>query len=306
VADDAIAVEDLSVRFGARVAVDGLSLRVGRGEVVGLLGPNGAGKTTTVDVCCGLRRADGGTVRVLGLDPQRAGADLRRRIGVVPQDSGLYPELTAQEHLKLFASLYALRDAKARIAEVLDLLDLSERRDSRVGTYSGGMKRRLALARALLHDPPVLFLDEPTLGVDVHGRRALWDHVARLRDEGRSVLLTTNYLEEATALCDRVVIVDRGRVLADESPEALRRESGTTLVLETSGDPAKVADAVMAECDVKATVVDGAVHVALARDDAAAPAVAAAGRVATVTALRTEAPSLEDVFLRLTGHGLRE
>jgi ABC-type multidrug transport system ATPase subunit len=305
-ADDAIAVSDLTVRFGGSVAVDALSLRVGRGEVVGLLGPNGAGKTTTVDVCCGLRRADGGTVRVLGLDPQRAGADLRRRIGVVPQESGLYAELTAAEHLTLFAALYDLRDAKARISNVLALLDLAERRDSRVGTYSGGMKRRLALARALLHDPPVLFLDEPTLGVDVHGRRALWDHVGRLRDEGRSVLLTTNYLDEATALCDRVVIVDRGRVLADESPDALRRESGTTLVLAVDGDARTVAGAVAAACPVTATVVDGDVHVALARHDAAAPAVEAAGRVARVLSIRTEEPSLEDVFLRLTGHGLRE
>jgi ABC-type multidrug transport system ATPase subunit len=303
---DAIAVEGLTVRFGARVAVDGLDLRVAPGEIVGLLGPNGAGKTTTVDVCCGLRRADAGTVTVLGLDPRHAGAELRRRIGVVPQDSGLYPELTAVEHLRLFAALYDLRDTRARITEVLTLLGLWERRKSRVGTYSGGMKRRLALARALLHDPPVLFLDEPTLGVDVHGRRALWDHVGRLRDEGRSVLLTTNYLEEATALCDRVVIVDEGRVLADESPDALRRDSGSTLVLDVGPDMQAVADAVCRECGVPADVVDGEVHVALAHPETAARVVHAAALVATVRSLRTEEPSLEEVFLRLTGHGPRE
>ncbi len=300
-ADDAIVVTGLTVRFGARTAVDGLHLRVGRGEIVGLLGPNGAGKTTTVDVCCGLRRPDAGTVSVLGLDPQHAGAELRRRIGVVPQESGLYAELTAVEHLRLFAALYDVRDPNARIDEVLTLLGLAERGRSRVGTFSGGMKRRLALARALLHDPPVLFLDEPTLGVDVHGRRALWEHVGRLRDEGRSVLLTTNYLEEATALCDRVVIVDEGRVLADESPDALRRESGTTLVLDVGAAAHEVADAVGGSVDD-----DGSVRVSLARPDAAAEVVAAAGRVARVAALRTEEPSLEEVFLRLTGHEPRE
>jgi ABC-type multidrug transport system ATPase subunit len=300
---DAIVLDRVTVRFGARVALDALSLHVGPGEVVGLLGPNGAGKTTTVDVCCGLRRPDSGTVEVLGLDAASAGADLRRRIGVVPQESGLYAELTAAEHLRLFASLYGT--PRDRIDEVLALVGLYDRRDGRVGTYSGGMKRRLALARALLHDPPVLFLDEPTLGVDVHGRRALWDHVDRLRAEGRSVLLTTNYLEEATALCDRVVIVDEGRVLADESPEALRREGGSALIL-TTDRPADVARAVAASCGVEASVSNDTVRVPLARDDLAAAVVAAASAVAAVTSLRTEQPSLEEVFLRLTGHGLRE
>jgi ABC-type multidrug transport system ATPase subunit len=299
--DDAIVVSGLTVRFGTRTAVDALNLRVGRGEIVGLLGPNGAGKTTTVDVCCGLRRPDAGTAYVLGLDARHGGAALRRSIGVVPQESGLYGELTAAEHLRLFAALYSLPDPAARIAEVLALLGLHDRRDGRVATFSGGMKRRLALARALLHDPPVLFLDEPTLGVDVHGRRALWDHVSRLRDEGRSVLLTTNYLEEATALCDRVVIVDAGKVLADERPDALRRGGGMTLVLTVERNAREVADA------TGGTVADdGTVRVALARHDEAAPAVEAAGLVARVTGIRTEEPSLEEVFLRLTGRGLRE
>jgi ABC-type multidrug transport system ATPase subunit len=298
----AIELDGVVVRFGERVALNGLSLSVGRGEVVGLLGPNGAGKTTAVDVCCGLRRADAGRASILGRDAATAGAELRRLIGAVPQESGLYAELTAYEHLRLFASLYGTPNA--RIEEVLTLVGLWDRRDGRVGTYSGGMKRRLALARALLHDPPVLFLDEPTLGVDVHGRRALWDHVERLRSDGRSVLLTTNYLEEATALCDRVVIIDEGTVLADESPETLRRQGGSTLVV-TTPDTAAVAAAVARECpDV--TVDGSTVRVPLARDEVAARAVNAATAAATVTAIRTEEPSLEEVFLRLTGRGLRE
>jgi ABC-type multidrug transport system ATPase subunit len=297
--DEALVVDGVTVRFGATLALDGVSFRVGRGEIVGLLGPNGAGKTTAVDVCCGLRKPTSGTARVLGLDARHGGAELRRRIGVVPQDSGLYPELTANEHLDLFAALYGVKD-KRRRAEVLDLLGLADRAKSRVGTYSGGMKRRLALARALLHDPPVLFLDEPTLGVDVHGRRALWDHVARLRDEGRSVLLTTNYLDEATALCDRVVIVDRGRVVADERPDTLRRQSGTTLVLDVE-DPAEAANAISTATQADARVVDGAVRVTLPRNDLAAVAVSAAQRVTGVRGIRTEEPSLDEVFLRLTG-----
>ena len=301
--DDAIVLDGVQVRFGRRVALNGLSLRVGRGEVVGLLGPNGAGKTTAVDVCCGLRTPDAGTAYVLGIDATRGGADLRRRIGVVPQESGLYQELTAAEHLRLFAALYGT--PKVRIDEVLDLVGLRERKKHRVATYSGGMKRRLALARALLHDPPVLFLDEPTLGVDVHGRRALWDHVDRLRTEGRSVLLTTNYLEEATALCDRVVIIDGGNVLADESPDALRREAGTTLVIHAD-QPCEAARAVAAACDVDVAIDDDGIKVSLPRDDLAAAVVAAAASVTTVTSIRTEEPSLEEVFLRLTGHGLRE
>ncbi|HEX8002101.1 MAG TPA: ABC transporter ATP-binding protein [Mycobacteriales bacterium] len=299
----AIEMEGVVVRFGERVALNGLSLRVHKGEVVGLLGPNGAGKTTAVDVCCGLRRPDAGRAAILGRDAANGGADLRRLIGAVPQESGLYAELTAFEHLRLFASMYGT--PAERIEEVLTLVGLWDRRDGRVATYSGGMKRRLALARALLHDPPVLFLDEPTLGVDVHGRRALWDHVERLREDGRSVLLTTNYLEEATALCDRVVIIDEGNVLADESPETLRRQGGATLVVATP-DTTAVAAAVARAVPVEPAVDGGTVRIPLPRDEIAAAAVNAASAAGTVTAIRTEEPSLEEVFLRLTGRGLRE
>ncbi|MBK5308213.1 MAG: ABC transporter ATP-binding protein [Frankiaceae bacterium] len=303
---DAIRLDGITVRYGLRLALDDVSLRVGAGEIVGLLGPNGAGKTTTVDVCCGLRRPIAGTVCVLGHDATTSSADLRRSIGVVPQETGLYPELTGAEYMSLFAAMYDVKSSPARIEQVLALMGLWDRRNTRIGGFSGGMKRRLALARALLHDPPVLFLDEPTLGVDVHGRRALWDHVSRLRDEGRSVLLTTNYLEEATALCDRVVILDEGRVLADERPDALRRQSGTTLLLETDGDAQLLARILAERCDVEATVTDGVVAVSLPRDDLTAHVVRVAADAATVTSVRTEQPTLEDVFLRLTGQELRE
>ncbi len=303
--DAAVLLQGVSVSIGSRQILDGVDLHVSRGEIVGLLGPNGAGKTTTVDVCCGLRAFDAGSAQVLGVDTARGGIALRRAIGVVPQDTGLYPELTAVEHLELFAALYDVPGSRARIAELLELLGLTDRKHSRVGTYSGGMKRRLGLARALLHDPPVLFLDEPTLGVDVHGRRALWDHVRRLRAEGRAVLLATNYLEEATALCDRVVIIDHGRIVADASPDALRRTGGSVLRLTVDGDAVAVAAALAERLGVP-TVADGVdvVQVALAREELAAGVVRAATDLAGVRELRTEQASLDDVFLRLTGREL--
>jgi ABC-type multidrug transport system ATPase subunit len=300
-----IRVEHVTLRYGTRTALDDVSLSVAAGEIVGLLGPNGAGKTTMVDVCSGLRLPDVGHASVLGHGAASAGRALRRSIGVVPQETGLYPELTAAEYLRLFAAMYDLKGGGARVEELLQLMGLWERRNTRVAGFSGGMKRRLALARALLHDPPVLFLDEPTLGVDVQGRRALWEHVARLRDDGRSVLLTTNYLEEATALCDRVVILDKGVVLVDASPAELRGQSGTALILETP-DPETVA-AVIGERFALPIVVDGGrVVISLSADALAAPVVQAAAARASITSVRTEQPTLEDVFLRMTGRELRE
>jgi ABC-type multidrug transport system ATPase subunit len=304
--DAAIRVDGVTVRYGLRTALSDVSVHVGRGEIVALLGPNGAGKTTTVDVCCGLRKPDAGHASVLGLDSTASPRELRRAIGVVPQETGLYPELTAAEYMRLFAAMYGLRDSGARVEELLQLMGLWDRRNTRVGGFSGGMKRRLALSRALLHDPPVLFLDEPTLGVDVQGRRALWDHVLRLRDEGRSVLLTTNYLEEATALCDRVVILDEGVVLADASPRELRGRSGTTLTLQTAGDAERIVAAIRERCGLDAHVDGHDISVLLPSDEHAVAVVQAAAAAGEVTSLRTEQATLEEVFLRLTGRALRE
>ncbi len=304
---DCVELSEIRVAFGSLVALDGLTLRVAAGEIVGLLGPNGAGKTTTVDVCCGLRVPDGGTARILGADAVKSPREVRSKIGVVPQDSGLYPELTALEHLELSAALYGLKRPAARIEEMLRLMGLWDRRRKQVGTFSGGMRRRLALARALLHDPPVLFLDEPTLGVDVQGRRALWDHVARLRDQGRGVLLTTNYLDEATALCDRVAIIDHGQLIVCERPEELRRDGGVTVVLTCASDMPRVAALLRERKDVAEVVeTDHTVRARLSEESVAADVIAAAGSVAKVTSVRVVEPSLEEVFLSLTGRELRE
>jgi len=304
----AIALSGVSVSYGRRVALDGVDFTVRPGEIFGLLGPNGAGKSTTVDVCCGLRRPGQGSVKVLGLDVATATKKVRASIGVVPQDSGLYNELNPLEHLQLSAALYGVDRAGQRIEELLTMMGLWDRRRDRVGGYSGGMKRRVALARALLHDPAVLFLDEPTLGVDVQGRRALWEHVSDLRDQGKSVLLTTNYLDEATALCDRVAILDHGKIIACAPPSELRHKSGgLTVVLGCGTDAAKIDHVLAARPDVLAVERDGGeVRVRLKRDDAAAGVVAAATAAGRVTTMTTESPSLEDVFLTLTGRALRE
>ena len=256
----------------------------------------------------GLLRPNAGSVKVLGLDVASATRKVRASIGVVPQDSGLYNELNPVEHLELSAALYGLAQPKARIQELLSMMDLWDRRREPVSRYSGGMKRRVALARALLHDPAVLFLDEPTLGVDVQGRRALWEHVGRLRDEGKSVLLTTNYLDEATALCDRVAILDHGRILACAPPAELRRRTGgLTVLLGCDRDADVISQTLSARPDVLQVSREGGdLRVRLKRDDAAPAVVAAATAAGRVSTMTTESPSLEDVFLTLTGKGLRE
>lgn len=299
----AIELGSVGVFFGEVAALRDLSFTVGAGEVVCLLGPNGAGKTTALNVCCGLVEPDEGTARILGRTVTLRDRDLRSSIGVLPQNSALYPELTGTENLELFGAMYAIEKPKRRIDEVLELLDLSARKKSRVSTYSGGMQRRLALGRALLHDPPVLLLDEPTLGVDPHGRRSLWDHIATLSNMGRAILITTNYLDEATALADRVVIIDRGEVVAEGSPDQLRREGGITLELRCAATPSRVAAELENDPEVTSIAVTGDVVVVGLKGDDSGPRVLEKARaVEEIVSFRTEEPTLEEVFLRLTGH----
>lgn len=222
----AVDVRGVTCQFGKVRALDGLSLRVEAGTVVGVVGPNGAGKTTLIDVICGLVRPDQGSVHVLGQDVTGDVAALRARIGILPQETALYDEVTPIQNLRFAAALYSVQRPAARIAEVLELVGLSSRANDVVRGFSGGMQRRLAIARALLHDPRLLILDEPTVGVDVEARHQIWAHIRSLRAGGRTVVLTTNYLDEAEALCDRVVILRGGKVLADDTPAALARARG--------------------------------------------------------------------------------
>ncbi len=217
-ASSAIVVNDLSKRYGSAEAVRGISFEVGRGEVFGLLGPNGAGKTTTVEILEGHRRRSGGDVRVLGFDPGARAADLRARVGIVLQSCGTYPHLTVRETVAHWASLYP---APRAVDDAIALAGLDEAAEQRARTLSGGQKRRLDFALALVGDPELIFLDEPTTGFDPAARRAAWDVVRTLRALGKTILLTTHYLDEAQALADRVAIVKDGRILAEGAPDDL-------------------------------------------------------------------------------------
>ena len=228
----ALSLEDVTCQIGRRTVLEGVTLEIKRGQIAGILGPNGAGKTTLLGLVTGLRRASSGNVVVLGERLPVAGGKLRRRIGVVLQETALYEELTTAENLRFAASLYDVRDAKRRIGEVLALIGLSDRADEVVSTLSGGLRRRVAIARSLLHDPELLVIDEPTLGVDVEARHAIWSHLRVLRAAGRTVLVATNYLDEAQALCDTVAVLRAGQLVAYETPDALVTRAGRVLDVE--------------------------------------------------------------------------
>src|SRR3989442_2617744 len=233
----AIELKGLTKRFGDFIAVDGLSLTVRSGEIFGLLGPNGSGKTTIINMISGLSKPTSGEAKVLGHNIIHDARVVYAALGSVPQETALYEELDAWTNLSIHATLYGVHRSERdrKITDMLNLVQLYERRNSRVSSFSGGMKRRLALARAL-HDPLLLYLDEPTLGVDVQSRRAIWNYILDLKKkEGKTVLLTTNYLEEANALCDRIAIIDHGKLVALDTPINLKRRYGDTVMeIETA------------------------------------------------------------------------
>jgi daunorubicin resistance ABC transporter ATP-binding subunit len=310
--DAAIELRSLTKRFGTLLALDALSLSVQRGEIFGLLGPNGSGKTTIINILSGLSRPTDGHAFVFGHDISHDTRAVRSLLGTVPQETALYEELTAAANMAFHADLYNVpaRQRSQRIAQLLDLVQLSDRRDSRVSTFSGGMKRRLAFARALLHQPELLYLDEPTLGVDVQSRRALWDYILGLKQQTKTVLITTNYLEEANALCDRLAILDRGRLVAVDSPAALKQRYGDSVIdLELEKQPS--AALLQALRDLPGvsdlTLRDDHIEVTTSGAHAlAGPVVTLVTREGEIRAISQREPNLDDIFLRLTGTALRD
>ena len=290
------------------VAVAGIALDVQRGECFGLLGPNGAGKTTTIEICEGLTEPDAGDVEVLGL---RWGSDasvLRQRLGIQLQETQLSDQLTVLETLRLFRSFYRQGPAPA---DTMALVNLQEKRDARVGALSGGQKQRLALACAIVGDPDLLFLDEPTTGLDPQARRQLWDLIQEFKQAGRTILLTTHYMEEAEQLCDVVAIMDHGMVITRGTPRELIASIGVEHVVELSTGGARAPDvqalrALPGVRDVQQA--DGGVRVQAAELHRAVPALLAeiARQELPLTELRTRSATLEDVFMALTGRHLRD
>jgi ABC-2 type transport system ATP-binding protein len=294
-------------------AVKGLSFAVRRGEIFGLLGPNGAGKTTTISMLSCLLEPSAGTAIVAGHDVVKAPSKVKQHIGLVPQELALYLTLSARDNLDYFGRIYGLRgrELRQRVDEVLETVDLTERAKTAVKTYSGGMKRRLNIAAGLLHRPEVLFLDEPTVGVDPQSRNAIFEHVERLRNEGMTILYTTHYMEEAERLCDRVAIIDAGRIVALDAPRKLIADLGGGII--HLGVANGMADEILAHIqalpEVKnVTRFDGKVRVEAARaQETLIRLLELFNDTDTdVTALEVLEPNLETVFLHLTGRRLRE
>ena len=308
--EDAVVVEGLRKRFGDVHALDGVDLRIAEGSIFGLLGPNGAGKTTAVRVLSTVLPPDGGRAEVLGFDVVRQADAVRRRIGLAGQFAAVDANLTGRENLKLIGVLAQLptREVLPRADELLERFELAEAANRPVRTYSGGMRRRLDVAAALMRRPPVLFLDEPTTGLDIYSREELWKMIHELVADGTTVLLTTQYLEEADRVAERIAVVDRGRVIANDTPQRLKAELGGTVIELVYGDAALAARALaevrsaageahveLEDATVRVTSVDGA-HLLMGILRPLDTSDLAPARITV------REPSLDDVFLSMTGH----
>ena len=312
----AVDTQGLGKWFGSVCAVEDLNLTVQEGEVFGLLGPNGAGKTTTMRMLLTLLRPTQGTAKVFGLDIVQQARDVRRLIGYVPQEKSVDRYLTGREHLRLMASLYHLSgpEAKNRVKEVLKVVGLEEKADDLVGSYSGGMKKKLDIACGLVSNPKLMFMDEPSLGLDVQSRLRIWEHIRELRERGITLLMSTNYLEEADQLCDRVAIIDGGAVKAIGSPDELKKGLGSDRIAIEMGQTSPSLIQQLVETIRTHEFVHGVhqrdhvLEVWVKPDEEAFPVifkkVSSSGH--PIQAIHYLRPSLEEVFVRHTGHGIKE
>jgi ABC-2 type transport system ATP-binding protein len=305
-----ITVTDLRKAYGSNVAVDGVSFALVAGETFGLLGPNGAGKTTTMHILVGALKPDGGCIEIAGaVDPTQAKA--RRTIGIAPQSTSLYEDLTGTENVRFFGALYGLRGAalRERVTAALEFVGLLDRGKDLVSTYSGGMKRRLNIAAAVVADPQVILFDEPTVGVDPQSRNSIFDNIEHLKRGGKTILYTTHYMEEAQRLCDRVAIMDHGRILALDNVDRLIDAHGGSSVVEVDLAEDQTCPAEFATALVDAVATNGGAAPRTLRIDTAnsdAEVKRMVERGVRFTALRIKRPDLESVFLNLTGRRLRD
>ncbi len=308
---NAIEVSKLFKRFGNVKAVDGISFNVKEGEIFGFLGPNGAGKTTTISMITTILTPTSGTIKVYGTDVTHEKDAARRLIGIVFQDPSLDDELTGWENLDFHARLYGVKENKREIIEnVLKLVGLEDSAKRQVKTYSGGMKRRLEIARGFIHKPKILFLDEPTLGLDPQTRRKIWDYVTRLnKEEGLTIMLTTHYLDEADMLCDRIAIIDHGKIIKTGTSDELKRSLGGDVVRVGVEKKKELIRAVKGKPFIKKVKEsDDGVEITASDGSKVIPIITkiADSKGITITYATIKRPSLEDVFIRLTGRNIRE
>jgi len=307
----AVQIRNLTRRFGDLVAVDNISFSIEKGEIFGLLGPNGAGKTTTLSMLATMLEPTSGSASVNGIDTAQDPDGVRRSIGIVFQDQSLDEELTAYENMDFHGRLYRIPgpERDRRITELLTLVELNDRRNDIVKTFSGGMRRRLEIARGLLHHPAVLFLDEPTLGLDPQTRNHLWQYIASLAQEkGITIILTTHYMDEADRLCNRVAIIDHGRIIAMDTPARLKDSLGGDLITIGSPDPAAVAAGLTEPWIVRKETHADSVVVSLKNADEYVSRIVTIlnERKIPIRSIAIHKPTLEDVFLSFTGRTMRE
>ena len=310
-ADNAVEVRDLTKAFRDVVAVAGINFEVKRGEVFSLLGPNGAGKSTAISIISGLLQPDSGDALVMGHSILKESMAARRSLGVVPQEIALYSDMSARENLEFWGRMYGLSGGELgrRVDEMLSAVGLVERQKGRVGTFSGGMKRRVNIAASLLHKPQVVIMDEPTVGIDPQSRRHILDHVKELNRQGMSVLYTTHYMEEAEELSNRIAIMDKGKIIASGTRDELVRMVGeqARIDLTVTGEPGKAAEAWRTIAGVsQTTVAQGRVEVLATDSDAVVPRLfeAAAQSDFRISSVDIQEPNLDTVFLSLTGRAL--
>jgi ABC-2 type transport system ATP-binding protein len=303
----AIAVQDLVKDFDEVRAVRGVSFEVAMGEVFGFLGPNGAGKTTTINMLCTLATPTSGEARVAGHDVVRERDDVRRNIGLVFQDPTLDGYLTAAQNLRLHAELYGVQSdlVVPRMRQVMEMVGLWDRKDSTVGTFSGGMRRRLEIARGLMHSPRVLFLDEPTIGLDPQTRRSIWSYIRELKErEEITIFMTTHYMDEAE-WCDRIAIMDQGEIVALDAPETLKAQVGRDRVTIQTEDPQAAILALKERFGIEATVAEGAVTFGVRAGEEFVPRLFAESGI-PIRAVSVSRPTLDDVFMSYTGTTIRD